>query len=427
MNEYFETLRHYNMWDDAVPDTGFPRHGYMDVLERIMGNRLVKVLTGQRRVGKSFLLRQMAVKLVNKGVEPRNIFMLNREFEDFSFLKTDDDLNALFKEYLNKMHPVGRVYIFIDEVQNIEGWERFVNSCSQDYMRDYEVFISGSNSKMLSGQLATLLSGRYVKIEVCPFSYDEYVEYYGLERGRNSYTEYVHTSGLPELYRLQGDDMRRFYISSLKDTVLLRDIIGRYNIRDVRLLEDIFTYIINNASSLLSVKNIINFMKSQGRKVSYETVTAYLQYIEDAFLIHSAARYNIKGKAVISGTMKYYANDLSFRNYLYRGFGYGDGYLLENTVYMELRRQGFDVYVGNIDNREVDFTAIKGDRMVYVQVALQISDEDTARREYASLEAISDSYEKYLVTLDEHLQPINNGIRHVSAWNFDLRLAANAQ
>jgi len=125
--------------------------------------------------------------------------------------------------------------------------------------------------------------------------------------------------------------------------------------------------------------------------------------------------------------MKYYANDLSFRNYLYRGFGYGDGYLLENTVYMELRRQGFDVYVGNIDNREVDFTAIKGDRVVYVQVALQISDEDTARREYASLEAISDSYEKYLVTLDEHLQPINNGIRHVSAWNFDLRLAANAQ
>ena len=157
---------------------------------------------------------------------------------------------------------------------------------------------------------------------------------------------------------------------------------------------------------------------------AYDTVTAYLRYMEDAHLIHSAFRYNIKGRAVIGGAVKYYANDLAYRNYLYRGFGYGDGYLLENAVYMELRRHGFDIYVGNVNDKEVDFVAVKGDRKVYIQAAYQMADGETARREYASLEAIGDSYEKYVVTMDEQTYPMNNGIRHVNAWTLDMRLAA---
>ena len=340
MDGHLDILRRYNIWDGGRPDTGLTRNEYVDVLSRLTGNRLVKVLTGQRRAGKSYVLRQMAMRLVENGVPGKNIFMLNRELEDFSFVTDDKDLDALFREYEAVVKPEGKVYIFIDEVQNIDGWERFVNSYSQDYMKDYELFVSGSNSKMLSGQLATLLSGRYVDIEICPFSYHEFLEYFKKERGRQSYSGYIHSSGLPELYRIDGDDTRRYYVSSLKDTILLRDIIGRYGVRDVQLLEDLFVYVVNNASNLMSVNNIANYMKIRGRKVSYDTVTAYLRYMEDAHLIHSAFRYNIKGRAVIGGAVKYYANDLAYRNYLYRGFGYGDGYLLENAVYMELRRHG---------------------------------------------------------------------------------------
>jgi len=417
MNEILETLSRYNLWGDVKFDLGFIRSRYTSLLDKFAGSRLVKVLVGQRRVGKSYILRQVAQTLVDKGVDKRNIFMLNREMEVFSFVKTDKELSDLFNSYVHELKPQGKIYIFIDEIQNIEGWEHFVNSYSQDYTHEYEVFISGSNSKMLSGQLATLLSGRYVKIEVLPFSYGEFLGYHGKECSRMTYTEYLHSSGMPELYRLADDEAKRYYISSLKDTITLRDVIARYNVRDVALLEDLFVYVVNNASNLLSIGNIVNYMKAQRRKVSYDTVATYLQYLEDAYLIYRVNRYNIRGKNVIGGTVKYYINDLAFRNYLYRGFGYGDGYLLENMVYLDLRRAGFDVYIGNVDNKEVDFVGIKGDRKVYIQTSYNIGDEDTAKREYASLEAINDSYEKYVVTMDEYQLPINNGIRHLQAWN----------
>lgn len=419
MNEKIRILERYNIWNGHNPDLGFPRTGYTRYLASVTGNRLIKVLVGQRRVGKSYLLRQVAMDLVRQGVSPRNIFILNKEIEDFSFIKTDKDLNTLFHLYESEIKPEGKVYIFIDEVQNIEGWERFVNSYSQDYMHKYELFITGSNSRMLSGELATLLSGRYVQIDVHPFSYEEFIGYFNKKRGRDSYSEYLHTSGMPELYRLDGDEARRNYVSSLKDTVMLHDIVSRNNIRDVQMLEDLFVYVVNNASNLISIGNIVKYMKSQDRKVSYDTLSLYLQFMEQAYLIFHVNRYNIRGKSVIGGTVKFYANDLAFHNYLYRGFGYGDGYLLENAVYMEMRRLGFDLYVGNIDDREVDFVGIKGDRRVYIQVTYSLAGKETARREYSSLEIISDNFEKYVVTMDDYPQPSNNGIRNIQAWQLD--------
>jgi hypothetical protein len=417
MDENYNILRAYNLWGENTPDVGFLRTDYTKKLEKLTGNRLVKVLIGQRRVGKSYILRQLAVKLTEQGVAPQNIFMLSKEIEDFDFVNTNKDLDELFHLYLKEIEPKGKVYIFLDEVQNIKKWESFVNSYSQDYMHEYELFITGSNSKMLSGELATLLSGRYVEIEVYPFSYDEYLGFYHKETGRSAYAEYIHTSGLPELYKLQDEELRRYYVRSLKDTIMLRDIVTRNKVRDVSLLEDLFVYTINNASNLMSITSIVDYMKHQGRKVSYDTAVTYLGYIEDAFLVYHINRYNIRGKATIGGNAKYYANDLAFRNYLYRGFGYGEGYLLENAVYMELRQQGYDCYVGYTDEKEVDFVAIKGDRRVYVQVAYSIGEEPTARREYSSLEAINDSYEKYVVTMDEFTLPINNGIKNIQAWN----------
>ena len=417
MDDRFKVLQKYNFWSEKTPLVGFFRTEYTDKIYSYNGaSRLIKVLVGQRRVGKSYILRQLALKLITSGVNRNNILLINCELAEFDFIRSYKDLDDLVKLYRRELHPEGRVYLFIDEVQSIEGWERIVNSYSQDYVEEYEVFISGSNSKMLSSELASLLSGRYVCFDIFPFSFIEYTGITGEESGKQSYERYMAGGGMPELFALPQPELKRNYISALKDTVLLRDIIQRYSIKDARLLEDIFVYLVNNASSLLSIRNISNYFKSNGRKVSYETVAAYISYIEDAYLVHRAERYNIKGKETIAGNCKYYVNDLSFNNYLYQGFGYGVGYQLENLVYLELLRAGYVVYVGSIKGKEVDFVAIKGDRTIYVQVAFMLVDKDTIEREYSALEAIDDNYEKMVVTLDSTQLFSRGGIRHIQAW-----------
>lgn len=418
MDDKIKILEHYNLWGRNTLQLGFIRHEYTDKISAYMGNGLVKVLVGQRRVGKSYLLRQLATSLVEKGVDKKNIFMLNRELTDFDFLNTYVDLDDLFKSYLNALKPQGKIYLFIDEIQNIEGWEHFVNSYSQNYVNEYEVFISGSNSKMLSGELATLLSGRYVRFEILPFSYNEFIGITDKNRSKQSYMEYIQDGGMPELFHLKQPEIKRNYISTLKDTVLLRDIIQRYSIKDARFLEDLFVYVVNNASNMLSIRNIVNYFKTKGRKVSYDTVSAYLKYIEESYIIHRTERFNIRGKETIAGNCKYYVNDLSFYNYLYRGFGYGIGYQLENLIYLDMRRAGYDIYVGSIKGKEVDFVAIKGDRTIYVQSSYLLFDENTVTREYTPLEAIDDNYEKYIVSLDDIALPSKKGIKHVLAWDF---------
>lgn len=417
MKVHFRSLEKYNFWNGNVPELGYLREEYTNRIFDYIGSKLVKVLVGQRRAGKSYILRQIAHKLIAGGVNPHNIFYINKEFTDFDFLNDYNDLNALLQLYRETLHPVGKVWLCIDEIQNISGWEHFVNSCSQNFVESYEVFISGSNSKMLSGELATLLSGRYVNFEIFPFSFTEYIGITQKELTKQSYVDYMEGGALPELFMLPNAETKRNYTSAIKDTVLLRDIIQRQHVKDPKLLEDIFVYLVNNASSLVSITNIVNYLKSSGRKTTYDTVSNYIGYIEDTFLVHRAERYDIRGKETISGNCKYYINDLSFKNYLYPGFGYGIGYKLENLVYLALRRSGYEVYVGAMRDKEVDFVAKKGDRLIYLQSTYLLVDEQTARREYASLEAISDNYEKYVVSLDDVLWPSNNGIRHIQAWN----------
>lgn len=422
MNEKIETVKRYNLWFGNTIDCGFPRPLYTTSIDQYLGSKVVKVLTGQRRVGKSYILRQTAMHLMQQGFSGNNIVFINRELTAFDFIENYQDLDSFIRLYRQELKPEGRIYIFIDEVQDIDGWERVVNSLSQDYTEDYEVFITGSNSKMFSGELSTLLSGRYVEFRIFPLSYDEYANVHQLSVGKQSYMQYMADGGYPELVHFSSSDVKRSYISGLKDTVLLKDIIRRYTIRDVRLLEDLFAYLVNNSSNLLSVANITNFIKSKGRKTSYDTVSAYLGYIEEVYLAHRAMRYNIKGKETLSGSYKYYMNDLSFKNYLYAGLGYGTGYLLENLVYLELLRHGFDVYVGSIRDKEVDFVAVKNDRIVYVQATYLLIDEHTIEREYAPLELIADNYEKIVVSLDDLQLPSRNGIKHVRAWELSQML-----
>jgi predicted AAA+ superfamily ATPase len=419
MNEYVEILRKYNLWGTNSIDFGYWRSNYTDKIIASTGNRLIKVLVGQRRSGKSYILRQVAKQLIDNGVKAENTLFINREFFDFEFLKTYKDLDELIKLYKREQQIEGSLYIFIDEVQLIEEWEKVVNSYSQDFSADYELFISGSNSKMLSGELATLLSGRYVSFEVFPFSYTEYCDINDQQKERKNYIEYMSSGGLPELFMLKNHELKRNYVSAVKDTVLLRDIIQRNNIRDPKLLEDLFLFLVNNASNLISVPNIVNYFKGKNRKTSYDAVSNYIGYIEDTFLVHRCDRYDIKGKDTLAGNAKYYINDLAFKNYLYPGYGYGFGYMVENLVYLELCRAGFHVYVGALRNKEVDFVAKKEDRVIYLQCTYLLSDEATVEREYSALQSIDDNYEKVVVSLDEVTLPSKGGIKHIQAWELD--------
>lgn len=419
MIEIIDSIRKYNYWNGNSFDFGYRRGFYTDKIGQYIGNRLVKVLVGQRRAGKSYILRQIASELITSGIKSENILYINKEYMEFVTLQSAVELEELYKAYRKELKPEGKVYLFIDEIQYIDQWERFVNSHSQDFAEPCELFISGSNSNLLSGELATLLSGRYVEFEVFPFSHIEYCGITRQEAGANSYKKYLQSGALPELFNLPNDEMKQNYVSSIKDTVMLRDIIGRYKVKDVKLLDDLFVYLVNNTANIISVTNIINFFASRKRKTNYETLSTYINYLENSFLIHRAERYNIKGKDTISGNCKYYPNDLSYRNYLYPGYGYGLGYLLENAVYLSLRRAGFRVYVGTIKNTKVDFVGIKGDKKLYLQVALQLTGEQTFEREYRSLKLIEDNFEKYVVSLDDYKIPTNEGIDHIAAWDLD--------
>ena len=419
MVEIIHSIRKYNFWDNNPIDFGYARTVYTDKIEQYIGNKLVKVLVGQRRAGKSYILRQVASTLISQGVNRENILYINKEYMELLTLRSAIELEQLYQVYRQELKPMGKTYLFIDEIQYIDEWERFVNSHSQDFAEPCELFISGSNSNLLSGELATLLSGRYVEFEIFPFSYTEYCGITKQGRGKESYTRFIQTGALPELFNLPNDEMKQNYISSIKDTVMLRDIVGRYNVKDVKLLDDLFVYLVNTASSLISITNIINFFASKKRKTNYETLSSYINYLENSFLIHRAERYNIKGKDTISGNSKYYLNDLGYRNYLYSGYGYGIGYLLENAVYLSLRRAGYQVYVGIIRDTEVDFVAIKGDRRLYMQVSFQLTEEKTIEREYRSLKLIDDNFDKYVVSMDDYKIPTNEGIEHISAWDLD--------
>lgn len=412
-------IRKYNFWDGNPIDLGYPRTFYTDRVGQYIGSKLIKVLVGQRRVGKSYILRQIAAQLIANGIPANNIFHINKEFLEFSDIHDYQDLENLLQLYRKELQPKGKVYLFIDEIQDVEEWERFVNSHSQDFAEPCEIFISGSNSRLLAGELATLLSGRYVEFEVLPYSFSEFCGVGGRDCNKESYIEYLQTSALPELFNLPNDEMRRKYVSSIKDTVMLRDIVARYKVKDVKLLDDLFVYLVNNASNIVSIANIVNFFKSRSRKTNYETLSNYISHLESTFLVHRVERYSIKGKETIAANSKYYLNDLCYHNYLYAGFGYGMGFLLENAVYLSLRRAGYQVYVGTNGEAEVDFVAIKGSERLYFQVALQLTEQETAAREFRSLLSIDDNYRKYVVSLDGFKLPTHEGIEHISAWEID--------
>ena len=416
MNGTFEKLERHNYWRGESIRTGIPRPKYVDRIESFSGNRLIKVLVGQRRTGKSYILRQFIQSLIDRGVDPRQIFYLDKEHFDFSDLTDSRALDELIRLYLDRLATQGKVYVLLDEVQEIADWEKLVASYAQDDRREYELYITGSNSHMLSSELGTYLSGRHVPIHVFPLSFPEFVAGHGVQPDKAGLLTYLRQGGLPELTHLETEEARRHYVMALRDSILLNDIVRKFGVQDVALLERLFHFLCSNIGSLLSVNKLVSHLGGAGARTNFETLSRYVDHLERALLIHACSRYDIRGKDVLSGPRKYYVNDLAFREHLTPGFDAGLSRRLENCMYLHFKAQGYEVHTGANRDTEVDFVVEKGDEKMYVQVCYLLADENTIEREYRSIETIRDSFPKIVVSMDDVRFGVRNGIRHHLAW-----------
>jgi predicted AAA+ superfamily ATPase len=417
MDSTFEALERHNYWHGETIQTGTMRQTYLDQITACSGNRLVKVLVGQRRTGKSTILRQFIRNLIDQGTNPQNIFYLDKEHFDFTELADSRELDVLIRLYKEKLAIEGKVYLLLDEVQEIDGWEKLVASYAQDNRQEYELYITGSNSHMLSSELGTYLSGRYIPIDVYPLAFSEFVDACGMQPNKAGLLSYLKQGGLPELIHLESEDARRHYVMALRDSVLLNDIVKKFGVQDVALLERLFHFLCANIGSMFSVNKLVNHLSSSGAKTNFETLSRYVDHLERALLIHDCSRYDIRGKDILSGTRKYYLNDLAFREHLTPGFDPGLSRRLENCVFLHYRAHGYAVHVGTCSNMEVDFVVEKGDERFYVQVCYLMADPGIVEREYRSLEAIRDNYPKLVVSMDDVSFGTRNGIHHHLAWD----------
>ena len=411
-------LEEYNFWSDQPIEFGYVRSTYLKMLENYTGNALIKVILGQRRSGKSRLMRMMIHHLIHAmHVPPRNILYINKELHDFNFICDAKTLIESFQLYRETMKPQGKIYFFIDEVQDILGWEKALNSLSQDYRLAIELFITGSNANLLSSELATYISGRYLSLMVYPFSYEEYLQAFGLQRSKESVLHYIDEGGLPELYQLQQLEAKQNYVQSLLDSIVLRDIVQRNRIRDTYLLEKLIDFAIDSVGSLLSISSIVKTLSQNKYKSNAETVGNYLDFCKNAFFLHECQRYDLRGKQILMGERIFYLNDLAFKKFYHSKFETKISRLLENAVYLSLLRQGYRVYVGRYNDKEVDFIAERADERLYVQVAYLLADEKVIEREFGSLLLIQDNYPKWVVSLDEFNLGNVQGVLHKQLWD----------
>ena len=376
---------------------------YMEFLTAWKNEDVIKVVSGVRRCGKSTLFEMFRNQLTTEGVQAEQIININ--FEEFDYLYLCDP-TVLYSYIKEKIQPGQQYYIFLDEIQNVRDFERVVNSLHLD--KNLDIYITGSNAYFMSGELATFLSGRYVELKMLPLSFQEFVSTKDGNRSnlKKYYNEYLQTS-FPYAISLDATKKQQ-YLEGIYSTVVLKDIVQRLTITDVATLENIIRYLYAEIGSFQNINKITNTMNSFGNKITHKTVARYVEGIEDSLLIYKAERYNVKGRKVFAGTAKYYAVDNGLRQFIAGDRVEDFGHILENIVYLELLRRGYQVYVGMVDNLEVDFLAIdpKGDRL-YIQVAHNTENETTLTRELKPLQAIKDHYSKLLLTMDEILPEQN--------------------
>jgi len=413
----FEQIKAVNYWEKAPQHVGFIRESYLTAVVSYIGSQLLKVLIGQRRSGKSTILKQVISALLKQGTPKQNILYLNFELNEVRFIQSADGLLEVIDHFFKALKPKGKVYLFLDEIQEVEGWESVVNGYLANERHDIEFFLTGSNAHLLSTELSTFVTGRYVEIPVYPFSFAEYVALKGGELNKAQLIVYLEDSGIPELLSLKEKQQKVSYLNALKDSVLMNDIVKRFNIKNTKLLISLLDFIIDNIGRLFSLNSITKKLNASGMNVSAITVGNYLDYLERTYLIHDIRRYDVKGKKILEGERKYYLNDLGFWNYLQSSFDGGVTRRLGNYVYLALLQSGYTVYVGNIYNLEVDFVAEKNQQTIYLQVTYLLHGEDVVEREYGSLEKIKDNWPKWVVSLDDMSFPPKNGILHIPAWD----------
>lgn len=387
------------------------RRAYQDKLMSFKDHRIIKVVTGVRRCGKSTLLSLFRDDLRALGVEESQFISINFEDLQFESLK---DYRALHSYVLERLVPDRMNYIFLDEIQQVPDFQKAVDSL---YLRDnVDLYLTGSNAHMLSGELATLLSGRYVEISMLPLSFKEYYEIVGGDK-QSAFNSYYRNGGFPYAASISDAQVLRDYLGGIYHTVLLKDIVERRRVADVPLLESVIRFLCDNIGSTVSVKKIADSLTSAGRKTSVATVDSYLQALCDAFILYEAGRYDIKGKQYLQSLGKYYLVDMGLRTFLLGERTRDVGHVLENIVYLELLRRGYRVSIGKMDMLEVDFIAEKGDERIYYQVAASILDASTYDREFAPLKKIADNYPKFVLTMD--MLPMGeDGIHQVNIIDF---------
>lgn len=423
-NEQFKKIESVNYWESPPKQLSYVRQHYVDLISSYLGNHLIKVLVGQRRCGKSTILKQIIQRLLNNNTPKENIFFLNFELHELQFIKAHTILIDAIETYFKKLKPIGKIYIFLDEIQEIDSWEKAVNSFLANERYDIEFFLTGSNANLLSTELSTYVTGRYVEITIYPFSFREFSDYQKTELSKTALIAYLDSSGLPELFLLKERSQKISYLSALKDSILMNDIAKRFNIKNPALLILLLDFLIDNMGKLFSINAISNKLKSTGAHINLVTLGNYIHYLELTFLIHSARRYDLKGKRILEGERKYYLNDLGFSNYLQNSFDSNVTRRLENFVYMTLLQMGFQVYVGNMNHLEIDFVAEKNQQKIYIQVTYLLMSDDVIAREYGNLEKITDHWPKYVVSLDDITFPVKNGILHIHAWELADKLNA---
>lgn len=394
---------------------------YLNKLKPFIGKSLIKVLIGQRRVGKSFLLIQL-IDLIKKQSPETQIIYINKEQHEFSHIKNSDDLFLYLKQHVKQNSKVG---LFIDEVQDIDSFEITLRDLVT--RGNYDIYCTGSNANLLSSELATFLSGRYIEIKVFSLSYAEFLFFYKLPDSVASFQNYLKFGGLPYLINLNNEIQVAYeYLTSIYNTILLKDVVSRFKIRNVTFLENLITFLADNIGSIFSSKKISEYLKSQKINISTQVVIDYLGYLESSFLIFKVKRTGIEGKKVFEIGEKYFFEDIGIRNAIV-GFKISDIHkILKNAVYLHLRMAGYSVTVGQDLNKEIDFIAQKSGEKLYIQVAYMLSNEATMNREFGNLLEIPDNFPKYVVTMDEFLETSTfKGIIRMHVKDFCLKIISN--
>lgn len=390
----------------------------MQRIRPFINTDLIKVFTGIRRAGKSVMLELVKNELKESGIGEENFLCINFEqFSNSQFL----DVESLYKKITDfQKNTKGRIYLFFDEIQEVDGWEKCINSCRIDF--DCDIYITGSNAKLLSGELTTYLAGRYVEFVIYPFSFAEFFEM-NLIKNPNvdkatCFMQFLKTGGMPFLSNFPDDDSAKSqYLIDIYNSVVLKDVVKRNNIRDVDTLERIVAYAFSNIGHIFSATSLSKYFKSENRKISHDTILNYLKFCSDAFLFYKINRYDLEGKKIVTVNEKYYCADHGLREALFGKNIQNIDQVLENIVCLELLRRNYKVYVGKKGDLEIDFIAEKQGKKIYIQVAYLLANEETIKREFSVYNSVKDSYPKYVVSMDD-LDFSQNGIIHKNIKDF---------